>query len=267
VQERYPAIRTVYLFGDFSICPKGRDAGGRTFCDDGTNFQPLDITRPVTETLTDTNNTPWMAGMYWPYRRTTLDFAVRAARSGGFEGMAIAPDGTKLYPLLEKPLDNVGKKLLISEFDLFTQQYTATTWKYQLEARGVSIGEFIQYAPLKGLVIERDGTQGDLTGFKRIFQIVMPAGGGDVVKTQVIDLIQVPDPSLISAGTGLPGDVGLGNPFAFPFNTIESVLVLAPDLIAVMNDNNYPVDFGRHVGTRTAADNELILIKLASPLP
>ena len=124
----------------------------------------------------------------------------------------------------------------------------------------------MQYATGKGLVIERDGTQGDVTGFKRIFQITMPAGGGDVVKTQVLDLNQIPDPSGISAGTGLPGDVGLGNPFAFPFNTIESVLVLTPSIIAVMNDNNYPFDFGRHVGTRLPADNELILVKLAEPL-
>jgi glycerophosphoryl diester phosphodiesterase len=60
--------------------------------------------------------------------------------------------------------------------------------------------------------------------------------------------------------------VGLGSSFAFPFSTIESVLVLAPNLLAVMNDNNYPFDFGRHVGTRVPADNELILVKLPSDL-
>jgi glycerophosphoryl diester phosphodiesterase len=267
VQERFPEIRTVYLFGDFSTCPTGSDAGGRTFCDDSTNFQPLDITRPVSESLADTNNTPWMAGMFWPYRRTVLDFATRAARSGGFEGTALSSDGAKLYPLLEKPLDNVGKKLLISEFDLFTQQYTGTTCKYALDARGSSIGEFQQYAPGRGLIIERDGTQGDLAGWKRIFQITMPAGGGDVTKTQVLDLNLIPDPSGISTGMGLPGDIGLGNPFAFPFQTIESVVVLGPDRLAVMNDNNYPFDFGRHVGTRLPADNEIILVRLPAPLP
>lgn len=29
------------------------------------------------------------------------------------------------------------------------------------EPRGLSIGEFVQFAPLQGLVIERDGAQGD----------------------------------------------------------------------------------------------------------
>jgi len=115
-------------------------------------------------------------------------------------------------------------------------------------------------------VIERDGTQGDVTGFKRIFQITMPAAGGPVVKTEVLDLNSIPDPSGISTGTGLTGDVGLGAKFAFPFQTIESVLVMAPDILAVANDNNYPFDTGRHVSVRTAADNEVILVKLAAPL-
>ena len=266
VQERFPQIRTVYLFGDFSICPTGSDAGGRTFCDDSTNFQPLDITQPITEDLVNRNNTPWMAGMFWPYRRTVLDFKVRAARSGGFEGMALSPDGTKLYPMLEKPLDATGNQILISEFDLFTQSYTSRHWTYAFESRGISIGEFVQYAALKGVVIERDGSQGDVTGFKRIFQITMPAAGGAVVKREVLDLNNIPDPSGISAGTGLPGDVGLGARFAFPFQTIESVLVVAPDVLAVANENNYAFDTGRHVGIRTPADNELILVKLAAPL-
>jgi hypothetical protein len=55
--------------------------------------------------------------------------------------------------------------------------------------------------------------------------------------------------------------------FAFPFQTIESVLVMGPDTLAVANDNNYPFDTGRHVGVRTPADNEMILVKLAAPLP
>ena len=268
VQERFSMIRTVYLFGDFSICPTGSDAGGRTYCDDGTNFQPADITRPVTEESADANNTPWMAGLYWPYRRTVLDFPVRAARSGGFEGMALSTDGTKLYPMLERPLaGGDANKIVVSEFDLFTQQYTGTRWKYAYEARGTNIGEFVTYASGKGVVIERDGTQGDVGGFKRLFQVSMPVGGGDMVKTQVLDLNAIPDPNAISAGTGLPGDVGLGTTFAFPFSTIESVLVLAPNLLAVTNDNNYPFDFGRHVNPRVPADNEFILVKLASPLP
>lgn len=263
-QERFPWIRTVYLFGDFSICPTGLDAGGKSYCDDGTNFQPLDVNAPVTEELSDTNNTPWMAGMFWPYRRTTLDYAVRAQTSGGFEGLAISPDGKKIYPLLEKPLVGApAGQLQINEFDAVSRAYTGTQFTYQYEARGESIGEFILFTDKKGIIIERDGSQGDVNGWKRLFQIELPAAaGGAVTKTDLVNLNAIPDTLGLSTGTGLAGDVGLGNPFSFPFQTIESVLVLGPRLIAVTNDNNYPGSVGRHKGLNLPDDNEFILVKL-----
>ena len=58
----------------------------------------------------------------------------------------------------------------------------------------------------------------------------------------------------------------LGNPFAFPFQTIESVLVMAPDTIAIINDNNYPFSIGRHMGQQQPDDNELIFVKLPKKL-
>ena len=42
-------------------------------------------------------------------------------QSGGFEGMAISPDGQYLYPLIEKPIKSLHdseRHLLISQFDL-----------------------------------------------------------------------------------------------------------------------------------------------------
>ncbi len=128
-QVDYPLIRKVVLFGDFGSCPNPDSAdaaAGSTYCDDSTNLQPLDITKPVTEDLADRNNSPWLGGLFWPYRRTTLDFKTRSQTSGGFEGMAVSPDGTKLYPLLEKPLDAVGNTILASEFDTLTKKYTAS---------------------------------------------------------------------------------------------------------------------------------------------
>lgn len=268
-QVDYPLIRKVVLLGDFSICPNAGSAdaaAGTTYCDDGTNLQPLDIQKPVTETLADKNNTPWLGGLFWPYRRTALDFKVRAQSSGGFEGMAISPDGSKLYPLLEKPLDGVGNVIVASEFDIASKTFTGKRFTYQFESKGVSIGEFVLFSENKGLIIERDNTQGDLTGLKHVYQVKLPKNGGAMQKTLVLDMMKIPDPSGISAGTGLPGDVGLGNPFAFPFQTIESVLVMTPDTLAIINDNNYPFSIGRHVGAKLSDDNEMIFVKLPKKL-
>ena len=77
-QVDYPLIRKVVLFGDFGMCqnPGSSDAAaGRTYCDDSTNLQPLDITKPVTEAPNDGNNTPW-----WP----------RSAAHPGARGAAAA---------------------------------------------------------------------------------------------------------------------------------------------------------------------------------
>ena len=48
------------------------------------------------------------------------------ARSKGFEGMAISPDGKKLYPMLEGALstDLNQSRLIINEFDLRKRSYT-----------------------------------------------------------------------------------------------------------------------------------------------
>lgn len=251
VQERHPEIRTVCLFGDFPIYADPSIAGS----DDGTNLQ-------------DENgaNTPWLAGLAWPYRVTTLAQPFRAQGSGGFEGMALTTDGSALRPLLEKPL--VGGEpntILFHEFDLATASYTGKRWSYAFEQGGAAIGDFILFEASRGLVIERDNSQGSLSGLKRVYETRFPAAGGAVAKGLVVDLIAIADPNGISL-PALPGDVGLGDPFAFPFVTIEDILVLSPTEILVVNDNNFPFSIGRHVGSGAPDDSEFIRIELDANL-
>ena len=59
-----------------------------------------------------------------------------------------------------------------------------------------------------------------------------------MVKREVADLLDLRDPALISL-PGRPGDVGLGDPFAMPFQTIEAVLPLGGDRLAIVNDTNF----------------------------
>jgi glycerophosphoryl diester phosphodiesterase len=251
VQERFPAIRTVYLFGDFPKFADPAIAGS----DDGTNLQPQGGT-----------NTPWLAGLFWPYLQTVQQNPFRAARSGGFEGMALTTDGKKLIPLLELPLvGGAARTLVMSEFDLASKHYTGTRWTYPLDARGTNIGDFIMTGRTHGLVIERDGSQGRLDGFKTIQEVTLPAGGGAVTKRLAVDLITIADPNRISE-PGLVGDVGLGTTFAFPFTTIEDVVLLGHQKIGVLNDNNFPFSVGRHVGSGRPDDNEFVVLKLDRPV-
>jgi glycerophosphoryl diester phosphodiesterase len=247
VQEQFPAIRTVYLFGDFPVTATG---GG-----DGTNLQDV-----------DGENTPWLAGLYWPYRVTRLTEPSEVPGSGGFEGMASSRGGRYLYPLLEKPLaGSAERELLIHEFDTSTGEYTGDWWTYPLEDEGSAIGDFTLYSRRSGVVIERDGSQGDLDGFKAVYQIRLGRPGTEVHKELVVDLLDIADPARISEPAAR-GDVGLGESFAFPFVTIESVVVYNRWTIGVVNDNNYPFSVGRHVGSGAPDDTELIIIRLSEPL-
>jgi glycerophosphoryl diester phosphodiesterase len=48
--------------------------------------------------------------------------------------------------------------------------------------------------------------------------------------------------------------VGLGNPFAFPFQTIEDLVLLDRRHVVVLNDNNFPFSVGRHKGSGAPDD-------------
>ncbi|WP_024769535.1 esterase-like activity of phytase family protein [Aquimarina macrocephali] len=244
--KKYPEIRTICLFGDF---PKVGNAG------DGTNLQDQ-----------NGKNTPWLAGLYWPYRNTKLDTPFRVKGSGGFEGMALSTDKKTLLPLLEKPLKGSDtNNLLIHEFDLESKSYTGKRFEYPLDKKASAIGDFIMFNSKRGLIIERDGSQGDINGYKAIYEVELDKDKTLIEKRLNVDLLKINDIRRISE-PGLEGDIGIGKDFAFPFVTIESVVVFNPFLIGVLNDNNYPFSVGRHIGMGLPDDNEFILLWLDQPL-
>jgi glycerophosphoryl diester phosphodiesterase len=252
VHKEFPNLQTVALWGDF---PKFADPSV-SGSDDGTNLQPQGSEK----------NTRWLAGLYWPYRQTSVRNPLNVQTSGGFEGMAISPNGKTLYPMLEKPVTGQPKdRTQIFAFDLKSGGYTGDRWFFPYEPKGVSIGDFQLADKKHGLVIERDGTQGDLTGFKALEGITLGAPGTTVAKSPAADLLDIADPAGISL-PALPGDVGLGNPFAFPFTTIEDIVILGSRKVVVLNDNNFPFSVGRHVGSGAPDDDELILLKLAQKI-
>ncbi len=247
VHREFPNLLTVALFGDFPKFADPTVAGS----DDGTNLQPQG----------GEANTRWLGGLYWPYRHTAAETPFRAQRSGGFEGMAITPDGRRLVPMLEQPLSgDPSKRLELFAFDLRHPGYTGERWFYDLEAAGVSIGDFQLADRHHGLTIERDNLQGAAAGFKALEEVTLGAPGTPVGKRQAANLLAIADPSAITAPVA--GDVGLGDPFAFPFQTIEDLVFLDRRTVLVINDNNFPFSVGRHAGSGAPDDDELIALRL-----
>lgn len=169
--------------------------------------------------------------------------------SSGFEGAAISEDGNTLYPILEGALkdDPDQSQRVIHEFDLGSKRYTGERWSYRTEAPEHSIGDLTALDTNRLLAIERDNEQGDAARFKKVYLVDLrhTDAEGYLAKQEVLDLLYISDPALISEPAH-EGDVGLGDPFAFPFWTIESVLPLGDGRLLLLNDNNYPLSTGRN---------------------
>jgi glycerophosphoryl diester phosphodiesterase len=209
---------------------------------------------------------PWLGGLSWPPGPLQQGESCAVATSAGIEGLALSPDGRRLVVMLEKPLrQGPAGRLPVWQFDVASRQFMGAVSWYPLSPAATSVGEFQLFAPGRGVVIERDDSQGDLAGHKIIYEVHAPTTGELWSKRPVVDLLALADPERL-AGPATAGDVGRGLRFAFPFFTIESVLVVDRRHLLVANDNNYPFGRGRHVGQGEPDDTEVILVALPDSL-
>jgi hypothetical protein len=200
-----------------------------------------------------------LPGVQSPQNPSLGGGAATLPRSKGFEGMAIAPNGRTLYPMLEGALiaDTNQRRLLISEFDVKLGDYTGRQWQYRLESAANAIGDLTAVNDRLFIVIERDNAEGNAARVKKLYLIDLDDvdGSGFVVKHPLADLLDIDDPYNLG---------GFGPTFRFPFQTIESVLPLSQNELVILNDNNYPFSAGRVPGQPDP--DELIVIRLDRPL-
>jgi hypothetical protein len=209
--------------------------------------------------------------------------AFNLRRSGGYEGLAISKDGSKLYAMLEGPLyledASVEKAdgltaLRIIELDATSKAWTGKTWLYPLSEGGEAIGDFNMIDETTALVIERDNGAGVVekacadpkapaadcfavpAKHKRIYKIEMTEenAGKAVRKIGYIDLMKIEDPDNKKRQGGGEGF------YDMPFVTIENVDLVDPTHIVVGNDNNLPFSAGRALDK--ADDNEFVLLEV-----
>ncbi len=176
----------------------------------------------------------------------------------GMEGLAISPDGTRVYGIMQSPLiqdgaldassppKRIGTNNRIVEINLVSG--AVREFLYQLESKSNGVNEILAVNDQEFLVIERDGNAGAAAAFKKIFRIGIggatpatdirgvpklpttgtPAGVVPVTKTLFLDLL---DPAFGLAGASFP-------------EKIEG-LAFGPDLqdgrhlLIVTNDNDF----------------------------
>lgn len=246
VHRRFPLLQTVALLGDHPVYD-GAGSG------EGANLQP------------EEGSNPWLGGLPWPYRQTK-DAPSAIPTSGGFEGLGITPDGTSLLALLEKPRTGAQERVLeLYRFDLLKKRFVGAPMLYPLEPGAVGVGEFRLLDASTALAIERDDTQGNLEGIKRIYKITLTGPGERVQKELLVDLLRIPDPSGLMKP--VEGDVPLPpGRYAFPYWTIEALVPVGSSRLLVVNDNNLPFSVGRHTKSQQPDDTEFILLELDGPI-
>jgi glycerophosphoryl diester phosphodiesterase len=177
------------------------------------------------------------------------------ARSNGFEGMALSKDGKRLYPTLEGPVtgdDPTVRRMY--EFNLRTGSYRPGYRSYEVADPTLLVSDLTALDEHRMVALERDNFQGAEAAHKRAFLVDLreAAPDGALVKREVVDLLDLADPTQISL-PARPDDIGLGDPFAMPYVTIESVLPLRGSRLAIVNDTNFG-STGRNLGLPDYSD-------------
>ncbi|MCW3013290.1 MAG: hypothetical protein JWO02_382 [Solirubrobacterales bacterium] len=174
--------------------------------------------------------------------------AANLGRSSGFEGMALSQDGRKLYPTLEGAVTGDDPQVRrMYEFDVRKKTYTSVRRTYRVGAagdvstNGYSVSDLVKLDATHLLALERDNGQGTSAAWKRGFVVDLRKTNADgtLVKKQAVDLLNLSDKKGLSLSGARPGDIGLGNPFSFPYQTVEAVLPIGGGRIAVVNDTNF----------------------------
>jgi hypothetical protein len=159
--------------------------------------------------------------------------------SSGFEAMALSKDGRTLYPILEGAL--IGDdplRRVVFEFDVRERRFTGRRWTYRMSRTGTLVSDAVAYDSNNLIVLERDNFEGPAADWKRAFMIDVPGRREVIEKEQIVDLLNIRDPHEISL-PARPGDFGLGDPFEFPYVTVEAVLPVGGDELAFVNDTNF----------------------------
>jgi hypothetical protein len=149
--------------------------------------------------------------------------------NGGFEGLAIAPRGDRLFAIIQKPLlqdgaasaekPRAGTNLRILEIEI--AKGTTREFVYPLEAPEHGVSEVLAVNDHSLLVLERDSLAGTEAKFKRIYRAELqgctdvsridalpsqgvPAGVQAASKSLFLDLL---DPRFGLAGETFPGKI------------------------------------------------------------
>jgi hypothetical protein len=117
--------------------------------------------------------------------------------NGGMEGLAIAPDGSTLFGMMQNPLSQDqgenGRFLRLIAVPIGTGPQRE--YAYKMEAPGLGISEILAVNDHEFLCIERDGASGTAATMKKIMKARLTSGKTKFT-TDISDVAELPDKHL-----------------------------------------------------------------------
>ena len=181
--------------------------------------------------------------------------------------MAISVDGKTLYPMLEGALQRRSRTRGDASSTSSTcarsrtRDGRGTPRRRSVSRRGDRRPHGARPAPVRPDRAQRfPGRRG---AQKKIYLIDLRRVDADgfLEKRLVLDLLHISDPEGISL-PARPGEFGVGNPFSFPLQSVESLEVLGGERLLIANDNNFPFSDGRWIARDRPDDTELIIVRV-----
>ncbi|PRZ07691.1 glycerophosphoryl diester phosphodiesterase [Isoptericola sp. CG 20/1183] len=226
----------------------------------GEEFGPFVLHFDASGTLLE-EPIPLPGGLKSPQNPYLADGEAPGVRaSSGFEAMSASPNGRYLYPVIENALVGTDdeRRRVVYELDTRSGEYTGRTWDYQTDLPGNVIGDSFTVGKGRFWFVERDNFDAAASVTKRVYEVDLRRTDheGFVAKKLVLDALKIDNPRGIDAGEGY----GLGETFALPVQSFETVLRLRDGRILIGNDNNYPGNDARVPGTPD--DTEMVVVDL-----
>jgi hypothetical protein len=193
---------------------------------------------------------------------------VRSSR--GFEAVALSRNGRTLYPILEASLTTDADPTIrhVYEFDVASRSYTGRQWTFHAGGDDLQIGDAQVTSGRRIVFIERDDLEGPAAQIKDIDTIDLdstPDADGTLRKAKVFDALRIRDPFGISTATGPAGAFGLGDPYSFPIQSFETLVLLGGDRVLIANDNNFPDSNGRIAGRPDDLEADVLEVPALGP--
>jgi hypothetical protein len=279
--------------------PNGLDTEGIVRTDDG-HFWLVDEYSPslvhvgpdgyVIERIVPINSL--LTGTSYPVYKTLPEIFNKRRQNRGFEGLALSPDGTTLFFVLQSPLENPNRTIgrasrntRIAAFDIASREVTGE-FVYRFDEACA----FIHQAPGCGAA-PGDMKLSSVTALSAT-KLLIDERTDDVAKIYLVDLSTATNilhsswdslatsPSL--EGLADPADGGIIalakdlivdlSQFPGMPKKIEGIAMVNPEMLAIANDNDFGLvdettfDAAGNLSNDTGVKSQILLIKLSHPL-